>query len=154
MEAYYFDSSGLAKRYVKETGSAWAENLTDLASGNEIFISLATGAEVAAAICKRARTGTLKPVDAASALATFKVEFKTHYFLVNLSDQIIDSAMNLAEKHGLKGYDSIQLATALDLQTDRLITASPPLIFVSADDKLNAAAQAEGLLVENPNNYP
>jgi len=62
--------------------------------------------------------------------------------------------MNLAEKHGLKGYDSIQLSTALELHTDRSITGSPPLTFVSADDKLNAAAQAEGLLVENPNNHP
>jgi hypothetical protein len=154
MGAYYFDSSGLAKRYVNETGSVWVESLTDLASGNEIIISLATGAEVAAAICKRARTGAFKPADAAVALTTFKTEFKTHYFLVNLSNSIIDHAMNLAEKQGLKGYDSIQLATALELQADRSVTAAPPLTFVSADDKLNAAAQAEGLLVENPTNHP
>jgi len=103
MGAYYFDSSGLAKRYIKEVGSAWVESLTNLTSGNENIISLATGAEVAAAICKRARTGALKTADAASALAKFKLEFKSHYFVVNLSDQIIDRAMNLAEKHGLRG---------------------------------------------------
>jgi hypothetical protein len=63
-------------------------------------------------------------------------------------------AMDLSEKHGLKGYDSIQLATALELQTSQSSTALLPLIFVSADDKLNTAAQAEGLIVENPNNHP
>jgi len=26
--------------------------------------------------------------------------------------------------------------------------------FISADDKLNAAAEAEGLQIENPNDYP
>ncbi len=154
MGTFYFDSSRLAKRYVKEIGSAWVESVTDLAVGNEIMISLATGAEVAAAICKRARTGTLTPTDAAIALTTFKAEFKSHYFTVNLSKAIVDRAMSLAEKHGLRGYDSIQLATASRLQEKRLITGAPSITFVSADDKLNTAAQAEGLLVENPNNHP
>lgn len=154
MGAYYFDSSGLAKRYVKETGSAWVENVTDLATSNEIMIALATGAEVAAAICKRARSGTLTPADATIALTTFKTEFKTHYFTINLSNAIVERAMNLAEKHGLRGYDSIQLATAVGIHERRLLKGVSAIIFVSADDKLNAAAQAEGLLVENPNNYP
>jgi hypothetical protein len=30
----------------------------------------------------------------------------------------------------------------------------PLVTFVSADSELNAAAASEGLLVENPNNYP
>ena len=154
MGTYYFDSSGLAKRYVKETGSAWVESVTDLAAGNEIITSLATGAEVAAAICKRARTGTLLPADASTALTTFKAEFKSHYFTVNLSNLIIDRAMSLAEKHGLRGYDSIQLSTAVGLHEKRHLTGASQLTFISADDKLNAAAQAEGLLVENPNNHP
>ena len=29
----------------------------------------------------------------------------------------------------------------------------PPIIFVSADNELNAAATSEGLTIENPNNY-
>ena len=154
MGTYYFDSSGLAKRYVKEIGSIWVESVTNLNPGNEIFISLTAGAEIAAAICKRARTGTLTATDAAIALAAFKAEFKSYFFTINLSNTIIDQAMSLAEKHGLRGYDSIQLATALRLHEKRLLAGASAIIFVSADDKLNAAAQAEGLLVENPNNHP
>jgi hypothetical protein len=30
----------------------------------------------------------------------------------------------------------------------------PPLIFVSADDRLIAAAQAESLTADNPNSHP
>lgn len=154
MGTYYFDSSGLAKRYVKETGSAWVESVTDLTTGNEIMVSLVTGAEVAAAICKRARSGTLTPADAAIALAAFKTEFKSNYFAINLNIAIIDRAMNLAEKHDLRGYDSIQFATAVGLHEKRLLKGASAMTFVSADDKLNAAAQAEGLLIENPNNHP
>lgn len=48
----------------------------------------------------------------------------------------------------------MQLATALEAQVVRDSLGLPPLIFVSADGHLNIAAQREGLLVENPNNYP
>lgn len=42
----------------------------------------------------------------------------------------------------------------LVLQQERNLLALPSLIFVSADDKLNAPAQAEGLQVENPAHHP
>lgn len=129
MGTYYFDSSGLAKRYVNEAGSIWVESLTDLTSSNEIVVSLATGAEVAAAICKQARTGALKPADATNALNTFKAELQSHYIVLNLSYPIIYRAMDLSEKHGLKGYDSIQLATALELQIAQSAIGSTSLVF-------------------------
>ncbi len=154
ISAYYLDSSGIVKRYVKETGSAWVAVIADPASKNEILTSLMSGAEVVAAICKSGRTGSITPQDVAKALATFKSEFRSNFTVINVSDQIIDQAMTLAEKHGLRGYDSVQLATALELNTDRALANASPLFFVSGDNKLNAAAQAEGLLVENPNNYP
>jgi hypothetical protein len=61
--------------------------------------------------------------------------------------------MTLAEKHTLRGYDSIQLAAALELQTARDIVSLSAITFVCADDKLNAAAVDGGLLIENPNTY-
>lgn len=45
MVAYYLDSSGLAKRYAREMGTVWVTNITDPKAGNELFISLITGAE-------------------------------------------------------------------------------------------------------------
>jgi hypothetical protein len=61
--------------------------------------------------------------------------------------------MGLAEKHGLRGYDSVQLAAALELQAARTLASLPSVTFVSADDKLNTAAVLEGLLVESPNTH-
>jgi len=54
----------------------------------------------------------------------------------------------------LRGYDAVQLATALAANRKRLNDGLGALIFVSADDELNTAAKAEGLSVENPNDYP
>jgi len=154
MSAYYLDSSGIVKRYVSERGSAWVVSITGIGAQNEILTTLMSGAEVVAAICKSGRTGSITAQDVMKALATFKSEFRTHFVVITVSDQTVDSAMTLAEKHGLRGYDSVQLATALELKAERDLTNASPLVFVASDNKLNAAAQAEGLLVENPNTHP
>jgi predicted nucleic acid-binding protein len=154
MSAYYFDSSAIVKRYVKETGSAWVVAITDPTSGNEIFTSLISGAEVVAAICRSGRMGTITPQAVTQALTAFKSEFRSQFTILQLSDSIIDQAMALAEKHGLRGYDSVQLATSTGLHAERSMANLSPLVFVSGDNKLNAAAQVEGLLVENPNHHP
>ena len=64
-----------------------------------------------------------------------------------------DRAMQVAEKHALRGYDAVQLAAGLTLN-DRCQTLGLSVIFVCADGVLNAAAAAEGLHVENPNLHP
>jgi hypothetical protein len=46
------------------------------------------------------------------------------------------------------------LAAATLLHHRRQQIGLPPLIFVSADEELLAAAQAEGLVTENPNQKP
>ena len=59
--------------------------------------------------------------------------------------------MNMAERHGLRGYDAVQLAAARELRDQcRLLGLLEPTL-VAADRELNAAAQFEGLSVDNPN---
>jgi hypothetical protein len=62
--------------------------------------------------------------------------------------------MALAETLGLRGYDAVQLAAGREINALCIASSLPPVIFVSADDELNAAAASEGLLIENPNDYP
>jgi hypothetical protein len=60
--------------------------------------------------------------------------------------------LRTADDHGcllLKAYDAVQLAVALR-QTTNLTPFHIPLIFVSGDRTLLAAAQAERLLTDNP----
>jgi hypothetical protein len=61
--------------------------------------------------------------------------------------------MLLVEQHGLRGYDSVHLAVALDLQADRQARQLPPLTFVSADIEQLRVAAALGLQTENPDQH-
>ena len=76
------------------------------------------------------------------------------YLTVEITLVLYSAAMKLATKHALRGYDAVQLAAALEANDESLTNGLPLLILVSADTKLNTAAQAEGLVVQNPNNYP
>ena len=62
--------------------------------------------------------------------------------------------MDLAEAHGLRAYDSVQLAAALELNRLRVAAGMGGIILVSADLELNAAATASGLAVDDPNLHP
>jgi hypothetical protein len=59
--------------------------------------------------------------------------------------------MDLVQRHRLRGYDSVQLAGAVELQHLRESMGMVPFIFVCADENLNQCARLEGLTVTNPN---
>jgi predicted nucleic acid-binding protein len=58
-----------------------------------------------------------------------------------------DLAADLAWRHGLRGMDAVQLATACSLQA---AVGADGLAFAAFDDQLNRAATAEGLIVLEP----
>jgi predicted nucleic acid-binding protein len=61
----------------------------------------------------------------------------------------LQQASELADRHVLRAYDAVQLATTLDIH--RL---DPTLTLLSADVELNNAALAEGVPVDDPNKHP
>jgi predicted nucleic acid-binding protein len=151
---YYIDSSGIVKRYANEVGSAWIVSITDPAVNNEIYVVRTTGVEVVSALTRLMRGGAIDPADAIHAIATFENDFQNEYNIVEVTETLVNSAIALAKKHGLRGYDAMQLAAACEIHA--LCTASglPPLTFVSADTELNTAATVEGLAVDDPNLHP
>jgi len=62
------------------------------------------------------------------------------YNIVDVNDPLVRRAGALAERHGLRGYDAVQLAAALDLRA-----ADAPVEFLSFDSRLNRAARRERL---------
>ncbi|MBS1251192.1 MAG: Ribonuclease VapC49 [Anaerolineales bacterium] len=154
MAVYYFDTSALVKRYAQETGTGWVTNLANPISGNDIYIVRITGPEMIAAVFRKVRTGEISSQDASQAATDFKNDFRTQYQIVEITSVLADRAMMLAEQHGLRGYDSVQLAGAYELQTMRDAMGLPPLVFISSDHNLNTAAQNEGLSADNPNHHP
>jgi uncharacterized protein len=149
----FFDSSAIAKRYVNETGTAWVLSLVGPTAGNHNYVARITGVEVVSAVARQRRDGSLSAADAATVLAQFRHDFTTEYRVVEVTPALILTAMALAETHALRAYDAVQLAAAVEVNT-QCVALGIVLTMISADAALNAAATAEGLAVEDPNSHP
>jgi predicted nucleic acid-binding protein len=110
--------------------------------------------EVIAGVTRRRLGGGISHVDADAVLNDFRHDLTQQYIILNLTPPVLIRAASLAEVHGLRGYDAVQLAAALEDHRLRLALGTQALTFVSADQQLNAAARVEGLLVEDPNAHP
>ena len=150
MAAYFFDSSALVKRYVVESGTQWVRNLCNPTAGHSLYLVRITGAEVIAALARRTRAGSLAPSTAQRVMAAFRSDFVSAYFVSELTFALVDRAMDLVQIYGLRGYDAVQLAAAVDVNAERHRYSLLPVTLISADSDLNQAAAAEGLAVENP----
>ena len=153
MSVFFCDTSGLVKRYVAETGSTWLTSQIDPANGSRVYIAQITIVEVVSAITRKERGNHLSAIDAATALQTFETNCLFEFSIVPLSTSLVNEAVSLARKYALRGYDAVQLASALQTQAKRANAGLLPLTLLSADTDLNAAAVSEGLTVDNPNNH-
>lgn len=151
MAVYYFDSSGIVKRYAEERGSQWVLSIVDPAVGHHIYLARIAGVEVVSALTRQRTSGSLSAFEAATAITQFRYDFTHQYRPIEITAALIERAMALAETHSLRGYDAVQLATALEVHAHGLDLGMPALSLVSADSELNNAAPVEGLIVENPN---
>lgn len=153
MGIYFLDSSAVLKRYVSERGTAWVQSLFLPAASNRIATATIGGVELVAAVSRKLRAGGMQPADAADALSRFRADFVRDFDWIHITAAVVDDAMQLAERHGLRGYDAVQLAAARAADAAaRSVGTSATL--VSADVELNAAAAIEGLTVEDPNSHP
>ncbi len=154
MTAYFFESSAFVKRFAPERGSNFVLSLLHPSSRNRFYAARITEVEVCAALIRRQKGKTLSADQAAKALGRLRRDFPRRFTHIAINEDVIIKAVRLAETYGLRGYDAVQLSAALEANDERLGRGLLPLILVSADTELNNAAQAEGLTIENPNNYP
>jgi predicted nucleic acid-binding protein len=153
MAIYYLDTSALVKRYAQEPGTAWILSLTDVAAEHDLYTVRVAGPEMIAALFRKARTGEVSLEEAKRSAENFRADWQHQYQIVEVTARVADRAMELAEKHGLRGYDAVHLASALALQQMREAMELPSLTFVSADARQREAATAEVLPVEDPNEH-
>lgn len=154
VSVYFLDSSALVKRYVAETGTVWIQTITAPRTENKLIISRITWVEVLSALARRQREGTLHPANVRQMIQAFRYDLDTQYQVVELDRLLAEIAGQLVEKHPLRAYDAIQLASVLRIQPAFAQAKVPPPIFLSGDDRLLLIAQAEGLLTDNPNRHP
>ncbi len=154
MANFYADTSALVKRYASEVGSAWLTSLVDPASDNDVFTHQITAVEMIAALYLKVRTGATTLAHAQRADAVSQLDWQRQYQVVEVSTPVIERSMQLVRQYGLRGYDAVHVAAALELDRDLRAVASSPLVLISADQDQLRAARAEGLAVDDPNTHP
>jgi predicted nucleic acid-binding protein len=154
MAAYAFDASGIVKRYLNEIGSGWVQGLADPTAAHEIFLTRICRVEVIAAVTRRGRGGSLPASAATAIVGQFRHDAAHQYNILEVVPALLTNAERLAETHGLRAFDAVQLAATIELHHARLTAGLSRLTFISADQELNTAATAEGLTVDNPTTHP
>lgn len=153
MNCYYLDASALVKRYVDEIGSEWLRDICAAEQVPLLFTSRMTIVEVISAFARRTREGALSHADFTTIRDVFQTDCLDDYQIMPPTMAMVDLACGLLERHPLRAYDAIQLATALS--ADRFLAQGgyPSLTFLSADERLNNVAIDNKLAVDDPNRH-
>jgi hypothetical protein len=151
MSFFFLDASALIKHYVAEAGSPWLASTIIQPADNLLLISRITVVEARSALARRKRETSIRSQDHADALAALREDCLARYRFVEIEAPVVDLAGELLDRHVLRAYDAVQLASALVI--NRLLVGAnlTPLVFVAADSLLLTVAQAAGLRIDNPN---
>lgn len=132
----YLDTSSLVKLYVEEEGSGLIRELVERAE--LVATSVVTYAEARAALARQRREGGLTAAGYDRAKNDFERDWP-RYLTIEVHEAVYRSAGNLAEKHRLRGLDSLHLASYLFLYRD----GARQIRFSAFDEALNRAARKE-----------
>jgi len=139
---------------VTETSSNWVQNLCDPAAEHVIALTYIGLVEIAAALAMKTRQGVLPSPIRDGLLRDLQRDGSDQYWLIDADQDIIVRAIELTRRQKLRGYDAVHLACALFLQETLLSHHLSGLVLLSADQELSAAARAEGLITDDPNEHP
>ncbi len=115
MAGYFFDTSAIVKRYVQEAGTRWIRDLTRRGQPDLLYLARITTVELTSAVARRRRGGSLTVPRARSILTRFQRQIVGRYVMVEMTPPLLTAAAKLTDQHALRAYDTVQLATALDL---------------------------------------
>lgn len=139
MSFLYVDTSALVKLYIDEPGS---RRVSEVAGRAELVVTASvTYVEARAAIAARARLGHLTSEDEIQAVDWLDDDW-AHLAVVQVTEDLVHAAGDLAQVHALRGYDAVQLAACLVAQR-----ALPGLRMAVYDDDLARAAELAGIRI-------
>jgi predicted nucleic acid-binding protein len=134
----YLDASALVKRYIVER---WSRETIALTGESEMTAtSIVSRAEVVAALARAARTGVVTQELARNARRLFTGDWPD-LVRIPMTEALVERAEGLAWEHGLRGYDSVQLASALTWQE----SVAAEIVLATFDQQLWDAAKRAGL---------
>lgn len=131
----YFDTSAVVSLLIAEPGTAAAGAAWDDAD-RVVSVRLAH-VEARAALAQAAPLGRISPAQHRRSVAGLE-RLLEQVEVVDIDDELVRTAGELAERHGLRAYDAVHLGAALTVGDQRSV-------FVAGDRALLSAATAEGL---------
>ena len=138
----YLDTSALIKRFVNEKGSPLVQSIVQ---GREAIATAKIAyAEIFAGLARKLRENNLSKAQSSVACRQFESDWQA-YLRIALEDAILLSARDLIQRHPLRGFDAVHLASALRLKT----ALGGEITFAAADGRLLKAAEAENLKLLN-----
>ncbi len=132
----YLDTSNLVKLYVLEKNSD--QIMAYVNNSKVVATSIIAYAEARAAFARKFREKGLSESEYRKIIRALDNDWE-NYFVLNVSEETVKLAGNLCEKHWLRGYDALHLASASILNK----SVSGKIYFSCSDSKLNKAAQRE-----------
>lgn len=134
----YWHSSAIVPLLVGESLSDAAADC--LRADARIIAWWATPVECVSALARREREGSLTPAGMLQAIKRLEV-LRSQWVEVEASNQVRDRSLRLLRIHPLRAADALQLSAALVVRD----SAGADLPFVCCDDRLQLAAEKEGL---------
>jgi len=131
----YLDTSSLVKLYVAEPGTDTVRARVDRAT--IVATSILAYAETRAALARRRRERALQPAAFVAAKRTFDEDWP-RYLAIEATEGVCRDAGDLAERYALRAYDSVHLASFLEVARH---AGAGDAEFSSFDEQLNAAAR-------------
>ncbi|MBI2892051.1 MAG: type II toxin-antitoxin system VapC family toxin [Deltaproteobacteria bacterium] len=135
---WFLDASAITKRYVEEPGSPAVRRL--FSPRVRRAASALSLVEVPAAVFRRARGGDLAEEAAERIADRVPVDLESGE-VVEPRSAVLALAAELVARRPLRGYDAVQLASALRLARETRFA----LTFVCADRNLCRIARTEGI---------
>ena len=146
MRIHYLDASVWVKRYIGEEGS---QRVVEWMNGDPLVASAALGVtEVLTTVVRKARAGELSDDERAKIVDDVWAEFDV-FAQVYHTPPVMERAREVALAYGLRGADTVHLASALWLSMN-LPDGVDTLTMITSDRELAEAATEAGLDVFDP----
>jgi len=133
----YLDTSALVKLYVDEPGRERVE--AAVRNAERIATVRVTYAEARAAFARQRRERAITARDLRTLVRALDEDWAS-LAVVEVTEASVRAAADLAERHAIRAYDALQLATAVQLHAEGATVA-----FCSFDVQLSRAARRQRL---------
>jgi predicted nucleic acid-binding protein len=137
----YLDTSCIAKLFLQEPDSLTVRNAVEKADA--LVTSFISYLEMHSVIARNEREKKFGQAEAKRIRDVFETDW-AHYGKVPVDAPILNKGKQLLAEYPLRTLDAIQLASALEISSQ----ATSPLIFLTADKRLEAVARHKKLRIQ------